>query len=94
MNILITTESLSPEVGGPYYTINSIAGVLARRGHAVSVAYIDIYKDKNRMLAEGVEEFVMPGIRWRGIRQNFSFSFKRRLVQIIREKSIDILIDK
>ena len=93
MNILITYESLVPSRGGPYYTINSLAGALVNLGHRVTVVYLDYGKEKNYLLKEGVSEVAIPGFHWRLLGQNFAFGLKRKFLQVIKEREIDVVID-
>lgn len=93
MNILITIETLVPKIGGPYYTVNSMATALAGRGHNVTLAYLKIYDEENKLLGEGVEEVKIKGWRFECLRQNFAFNLVQKFQSIIREKQIDIVID-
>ncbi|MGZ0656211.1 glycosyltransferase [Coraliomargarita sp. W4R53] len=93
MNILITTEALSSEIGGPYYTINALAGVLAARGHAVTLLYLDIGDEPNLLKPDAVDEVVVPAYRKRILGQNFAWGLKRRILSEIKLREIDVMID-
>lgn len=93
MNILITIGEMRPEIGGPYYTVNSLAGKLAEFGHSVTLAYLDFGKTNNELKHPMVEEVHFPGFWFKALGQNFSWSLQHRLMKLMRLKKIDVVVD-